>query len=101
MPNPTYQFEAELLKANVDGAWIFVEVPEEFRHTQTLAWGRTPVSATVDGRSWDTSVWREKTGRSYLPVPKKIRKKKEPGDSVSVTISYKLEQDTPNYRKNI
>jgi hypothetical protein len=48
--------------------------------------GRTPVRATVDGQSWNTSVWRAKDGRSLLAVPKKVRGNKDNGDIVVVEL---------------
>jgi hypothetical protein len=46
------------------------------------------VVASVDGRSWKTSVWRDKGGRTLLAVPKKIRREKGDGDVVEVTITW-------------
>jgi hypothetical protein len=42
-------------------------VPERYAPSVTEGWGRTPVEATVDGTTWSTSVWREKSGRTLLP----------------------------------
>jgi hypothetical protein len=56
-----------------------------------MAWGSTPVHATADGRSWKTSVWREKSGRTLLAVPKKIRGGKDDGDSVAIRLEYSIE----------
>ena len=47
-----------------------------------------PVIATVDGRTWKTSVWREKSGRVLLPVPRTVRGTKSAGDSVRVTLEF-------------
>ena len=52
----------------------------------THGWGRTPVTATVDGRAWDTSVWRDKKHGTLLAVPKKIRGEKGDGDTVEVAL---------------
>ena len=52
----------------------------------TRGWGRTPVVATVDGRTWRTSVWRDRSGQTLLPVPKAIRGGKQQGDTVQVSI---------------
>jgi len=49
--------------------------------------GRTPVRATVDGQSWNTSVWRAKDGRSLLAIPKKVRGNKGDGDTVVVELA--------------
>ncbi|MCA9491012.1 MAG: DUF1905 domain-containing protein [Myxococcales bacterium] len=68
------------------GAWLFVEVPAEHAPEVSGAWGRSPVAATVDGRSWDTSVWRERGGRVLLPVPKRMRAGKDVGAEVVVSL---------------
>lgn len=52
----------------------------------TRVGGRTPVTATVDGRTWRTSVWGGKDGRSLLPVPKQKGPGKEHGDVVTVRL---------------
>ena len=44
--------------------------------------------ATVDGVAWETSVWREKSGRTLLPVPKRVRGAKGHGDTVRVKIEF-------------
>jgi hypothetical protein len=48
------------------------------------------VIATVDGHRWKTSVWREKSGRTLLPVPKAARGTKGDGDTVQVTLEFTL-----------
>lgn len=42
--------------------------------------------ASVDGVTWETSVWRDKKHGCLLPVPKKIRGDKGDGDVVSVEL---------------
>jgi hypothetical protein len=42
----------------------------------------------VDGTSWNTSVWREKSGRTLLPVPRHVRGAKSHGDTVRVRIAF-------------
>ena len=51
------------------------------------AFGRVPVTATVDGIVWATSVWREREGRWLLPVPKKVRRGKADGDHVTASLA--------------
>jgi GNAT superfamily N-acetyltransferase len=48
------------------------------------------VVATVDGRAWETSVWRDKTGRTLLPVPATIRGPKGHGDDVTVALALRV-----------
>jgi hypothetical protein len=93
MAKPTYvcRFTSELFRVPGQGGWVFAVVPPEHAPTVTVGWGRTPVRASVDGQSWETSVWREKTGRTLLAVPKKIRGDKDHGDSVDVTLEYSIE----------
>ena len=47
----------------------------------------TPVIATVDGKTWKTTIWKDTKGqRTLLPVPKKIRGLKGNGHVVNVEI---------------
>jgi hypothetical protein len=88
MTTPT--FTAPLWRYPGPSGWTFVTVPEDEAPLVTHGWGRTPVVATVDGRSWETSVWRESAGRTLLAVPKRIRGAKEDGDTVVVSIELRL-----------
>lgn len=89
-PNYVASYSAELIRFPGEGGWVFAPVPVEHAPTVTLGWGRTPVKAIVDGKAWDTSVWRDKTGRTLLAVPKKIRGEKDHADSVFVRIEYSI-----------
>ena len=80
-------FDAELVKWDGPAAWYFVEVPAPHAPDFTGAFGRAPVIAVVDGRTWSTSVWRGGDGRWLLPVPRKIRRDKEDGDLVEVSVT--------------
>lgn len=80
-------FSGKLVTDEGKGAWTFVTVPAEYAPSKTYGWGRTPVIATVDGRTWQTSVWKDtKSGTTLLAVPKKIRAGKGDGDTVEVSI---------------
>lgn len=78
------RFEAKLFRTPGKGGWHFVTVPTDLAPPVMGSWGMTPVIAKVDGKGWNTTIWHDKQGRSYLPVPKKIRGKKEDGELVSV-----------------
>ena len=91
IPNYEARFESELFRVSGDGGWVFAVVPPEHAPSATLGWGRTPVHATVDGHAWQTSVWREKSGRTLLAVPKRVRGAKDDGDIVGVRLEYSIE----------
>ena len=84
------EFSTRLIQYPGAGGWTFAPVPEEYAPSVTHGWGRTPVRATVDGRTWDTSVWRGKDGRTLLAVPKRIRGAKGAGDPVRVRIEFSV-----------
>lgn len=82
------EFSSSLFRVPGKGGWTFATVPEEHAPSVTEAWGRAPVVATVDGHTWKTSVWRERTGRTLLPVPKAVRGIKGHGDAVTVRLRF-------------
>ena len=82
------RFSSRLFRYPGKGGWTFAPIPQRVAPPVTRDWGRTPVHATVDGRSWSTSVWRGKDGRSLLPVPKRIRGTKGEGDTVRVEVVF-------------
>ena len=56
--------------------------------------GEAPVRATVDGVSWDTSVWRDtKSDMTLLAIPVRIRGQKGGGDSVIVELTFDPEDE--------
>lgn len=79
-------FEVSLFRWHGEGSWVFAPVPAEHAPTSAGPFGRVPVVATVDGRTWSTSVWRGKTGDWVLPVPARIRSGKDDGDTVTVAV---------------
>jgi hypothetical protein len=82
------EFPAKLFRYPGKGGWTFAPVPEKFAPPVTHSWGRTPVRATVDGYTWDTSVWRGKDGRTLLAIPREARGTKGDGDTVRVRIAF-------------
>jgi len=86
----TTRFTSTLFRTPGKGGWHFAPVPEAAAPPVRHAWGRTPVVATVDGHRWHTSVWRGRSGRTLLPVPKAVRRAKGDGDLVAVTLEFDL-----------
>jgi hypothetical protein len=87
-------FETTLFRYGGKGAWYFAIIPREVAPPATRPWGRTPVTATVDDATWETSLWRDsKSNRSLLAVPKKHRGGKGDGDAVTVTFTFEPDDD--------
>ncbi|CAA9300011.1 MAG: hypothetical protein AVDCRST_MAG68-335 [uncultured Gemmatimonadetes bacterium] len=82
-------FSSALFTYPGKGGWTFATVPERFAPSTVGAWGRVSVTATVNGATWETSVWRERSGRTLLPVPRKIRGSLGNGDEVDVVLRFK------------
>ena len=63
---------------------VFVEVPAD----SEFARARAPVTVTIKGQSWESSV-ADYSGRFYLPLRRGIRQlaRIEPGDTVEVTLA--------------
>ena len=63
---------------------VFVEVPAD----SEFARARAPVTVTINGQSWESSV-AAYGGRFYLPLRKGIRQlaRIEPGDTVTVELA--------------
>jgi hypothetical protein len=79
-------FTATLVRWPGAGGWVFAPVPEKWAPEAAGPFGRVPVTATVDGRSWSTSVWRDRRAGWLLPVPARVRGDKDDGDAVTVTV---------------
>ena len=80
-------FTATLFHSGGKGGWTFAPLPADCTFPVTGSWGMTPVVASVDGRTWKTTIWRDtKMKRTLLPVPKKIRGRKGDGDRVEVEL---------------
>jgi hypothetical protein len=79
-------FTAVLFRVPGKGGWTFAPVPDEHAPLEHGPWGRVPVIATVDGKTWATSVWKDKAHGTLLAVPKRIRGDKGDGDRVQVFV---------------
>ena len=86
MSGKTKAFRAKLFRYPGPGGWMFARIPDKHAPPATHAWGRTPVHASVDGRAWATSVWRDRKHGTLLPVPRRLLGDKVDGDTVSVEL---------------
>jgi hypothetical protein len=80
-------FKSTLWRYPGPGGWTFARIPKKYAPAVTEGWGRTPVTATVDGQTWQTSVWRDKAHGTLLAVPKRIRGSKVDGDVVQIQLA--------------
>lgn len=85
-------FRAKLFRYPGAGGWTFARIPKKYAPAVSHGWGRTPVLATVDGESWETSVWRDRKHGTLLAVPKRIRRGKQDGDTVVVELQPRVSQ---------
>ena len=79
------------------GSWHFVTVTEDQAdaiRAQAFAgsrgFGSVRVEATINGVSWRTSVFPQKSGGYILPVKAEVRRKAEiaAGDEVTVSLEF-------------
>ena len=65
---------------------VFVELPAD----SEFARARAPVTVTINGQRWESSV-AAYGGRFYLPLRRGIRRLAgiEPGDTVQVTLEHR------------
>jgi len=82
------EFTSTLFRVEGKGGWTFAPVPEALAPSSAGPWGRTSVIATVEGETWPTSVWRDRTGRTLLAIPKRVRGGKESGQTVCVNLRF-------------
>ena len=77
------------------GSWHFITVPEELSgeiRAESLArrggFGSVRVEATINGVSWRTSVFPQKSGGYILPVKADVRRRSDigPGEEVDLTL---------------
>jgi hypothetical protein len=63
---------------------VFVEIPPD----SEFARARAPVTVTINGQSWESTV-AAYSGRFYLPLRRGIRRLAhiDPGDTVTVTLA--------------
>ncbi len=78
--------DVTLVRWHGPGAWVFAPLPESHAPEVAGPFGRVPVTATVDGRTWATSVWRDRQSGWLLPVPARVRRGKDDGDTVTVDV---------------
>lgn len=87
-----HRFAAELFLSGGKGGWTFAALPTDIDPPVTGSWGMTPVIASVDGKTWSTTIWKDtKRQRTLLPVPKRIRGAKGDGDMVE--IEFRLDRE--------
>ena len=87
--NQTHTFTSTLQKLQ---SWTIAPLPKDFIIEAVHPFGRTPVIATINGRSWNTSLWTEKSGDTMIALPKKVRAKLEAGDEVEISFVYDYER---------
>ncbi len=97
---PTYRFSAPLWEPDVEPAWVFLSLPTDRSDEisdltpDAPGFGSVPVSVTIGGSNWKTSLFPSKQAATYvLPVKRAVRQAEgiDVGDVVEVTISLRLD----------
>lgn len=66
------EFSAALWRWPTPNGVMMVTVPAEVRPPVLAAFGRTPIVATVLGKTWRTSIFGSKQHGAILLMPKKV-----------------------------
>ncbi|HEX6759176.1 MAG TPA: DUF1905 domain-containing protein [Propionibacteriaceae bacterium] len=91
-----YAFRAKLWQYHGPGAWYFVSLPPDVADDirarygpQASGFGSIKVEAAIRETQWTTSLFPDKTRRTYLlPIKKAVRMAEnlEVGDATTVTL---------------
>ena len=96
MPGPSFTFDAEIWVNPGEAGWHFVTMPADVadevraRTAGERPFNSVPVTVTVGGTSWETSLFADRTSESYLlPLKAEARRAERvaAGDRVTVTVS--------------
>lgn len=76
-------------------AWHFLtidgDVADAIRASslgRSAAWGSVPIAVTIGGTSWQTSIFPEKSTKSYLlPIKASVRKAEKLAENTLVTVT--------------
>lgn len=85
-------FSAPLWRWPTPNGVLLVTVPEAVRPPALAAFGRTPVVATVNGKTWKTSIFASSSHGAILLVPKKVARPWVEGDELEVRFEVDLER---------
>ncbi len=95
-----YRFEAELWRHDGDAPWHFVTLPSEVAEdieetTEPRPFGSVAIRATLGESTWETSLFPDKGGGTYvLPVKRSVRAAESLsiGDVVVVELESRYER---------
>ena len=83
-------FTAKLWRWPSPKGILMLTVPVESELPIMGPFGRTPVTATVLGKSWRTSTFHTREHGTILLMPKKVVQKRGEGEAVEVRIELDL-----------
>ena len=85
MMQKNYTFSSVLQKLS---SWTVAPLPQSIEIEAVSSFGRTPVTAEVAGRTWSTSLWTDKKGKTMIALPKKVRGDLVEGDVVEISFEF-------------
>ena len=96
MTTGSLRFSNEIWYWRGPAPFYFVTVPEKLcRDIQAVAsevsygWGMIPVSVTLGGSTWQTSLW-PKDGRYVVPIKTAVRRAENVDEGATVTLAMRV-----------
>jgi Domain of unknown function (DUF1905) len=92
-------FEAEIWLMPGESGWHFATLPHDVadevraRTAGTAPFNTAPVTVTIGGTTWETSIFADRKSASYLlPVKADVRRRENLGAGDRVTIAVELRE---------
>lgn len=81
----SYTFKSTLIKLQ---SWYIAPLPNNIDIEAVHCFGRTPVIAKVNNKTWNTSIWTQKDGITMIAIPKKVRDKLIEGEEIEIHFEF-------------
>ena len=81
----SYSFKSILKKLQ---SWYIAALPSTIDIEAVHCFGRTPVIATVNNKTWNTSIWTQKDGITMIEIPKKVRGNLIEDDEIEIYFEF-------------
>lgn len=92
MPKRSYPVTGEVKIFPMENPWIFVSVPKKYTDLfrKKANRGLVPITITLGGTTWDTSLLPMGNGKQFIPLKKQVRKAEKITVGDKITLSFVL-----------